>query len=134
MNKTKFVLLVAISMALAFAFISCGDSKLTEKNLVGIWGEENSTGFTEFFKDGTGVTSDGKKSFSFTWKLRDSNRLQIDVQILGSQMTMMSSAELSEKGTLLTLIDEEDGKREVLRKKKEINAKQAAAEAEAEKR
>ena len=76
-------------------------SRITERNLVGVWELENSVNVTglspnfELFNDGTGIV-DG---MAVTWRLRDGNRLQIDAGVLGTQI---HDIELSENGTLLT--------------------------------
>jgi uncharacterized lipoprotein YehR (DUF1307 family) len=101
---------------------SGGGSKVTEKNLVGVWeleGAENisSSEYSdrdEFFKDGTGITSKGSQSVPFTWRLRDGNRLQMDAM----SETDIWVIELSEKGKLLTYYLDDDHHQKVMYRKK----------------
>ncbi|ULQ61012.1 hypothetical protein K7I13_07100 [Brucepastera parasyntrophica] len=76
-------------------FTKKGSSRIIEKNLVGRWrlsthstiiSESDVTDRYEFFDDGTGIMSKGNKNVSFTWRLRDGNRLQMNAgRIMGTQ-------------------------------------------------
>ncbi|MCL2196712.1 MAG: hypothetical protein FWB77_03770 [Treponema sp.] len=116
-KKNWLGVLIIVSVILV---IGCNASKITEKNLVGIWELENTenisrrelSGNDEFFKDGTGISSQGSKSISFKWQIRDGNRLQFEA----SGHTEISVIELSENGKLLTYIY--DNNRKAMYRKK----------------
>ena len=106
--KNKPKIYVVIGILALILLISCSNSsKLTEKNILGTWEEHEGSEKMEFFQDGTGMFSDGDRSMSFKWTIRDENRLQIDLEWLGA---IMLQTELSEKGKVLTLIDPDDDK------------------------
>ena len=99
-----------------------GSTKIKEKNLVGVWELENFENISrrelsdkdEFFKDGTGIMTKGNQNVSFTWRLRDGNRLQMDAGMSGTQICVI---ELSEKGRYLTYYYDEQHKKALYRKK-----------------
>jgi len=100
-----------------------GSSRITERSLVGVWELENVENVSrrevsdkdEFFADGTGITSQGSQNVSFTWQLRDGNRLQMDAGILGTEISVI---ELSENDRLLTYyLDDARSKKAMYRKK-----------------
>lgn len=94
---------------------SSGSTKITEKNLVGVWELENEvTDRIEFFNDGTGIGSSRNVHRSFTWRLRDGNRLQIDIT---NGNTQISEVELSENGRVLTIWYSEHHEKGIFRKK-----------------
>jgi len=99
-----------------------GSSRITERSLVGVWELENVVNISrrevtdrdEFFKDGTGLSSQGSRNVSFTWRLRDGNRLQMDTVL----ETDVSVIEISERGKLLTYyLDDARSKKAMYRKK-----------------
>jgi hypothetical protein len=98
-------------------------SRITEKNMVGVWELEDVANVSrrevsdkdEFFNDGTGIMSKGNEHMSFTWRLRDGNRLQIDADGAGTEI---SEIELSENGRLLTYYMDSDRLKKAMYRKK----------------
>ena len=118
--KNKKLWLGMLVMVFGILVIGCNTSKITEKSMIGVWELEDVENIPEwqlsdkdeFFKDGTGVTSQGNESVSFKWQLRDGNRLQLDA----SGHTEICAIELSENGSLLTYIY--DNNRKAMYRKK----------------
>jgi hypothetical protein len=118
-------------MVFAVLFVACNSStKISNKNLVGIWELESAQNMslfkkTEYFKDGTGISyrsTDAASGLHFTWQIRDGNRIQIESGGTGVPAQIVD-IELSEKGTLLTYhfdgstFDGENARKGVYRKK-----------------
>ena len=112
-KKYSWLSVIVVLVILGFFLISCNrtsesnnsstiadsntSSVITEANFVGIWDLEDEDSSLEFFNDGTGII-DGRSSF--TWVLRDGNRLQL---VLGGR-TDLVNFELTENNRLLKFI------------------------------
>ena len=114
MVNNKWLVILTFVLVLVFNPVTVFGNPVTVRNLVGTWELENTVNFPselavivfDFFDDGTGIQQ-GRLwgipfSTAFRWQLRSGNRIQMDSEIYGTQVTQIYNIELTERNTLLT--------------------------------
>ena len=112
--KNKILLLGISAFMLICNPVMVFGNQITTRNLVGTWDLESTINFPsemaiqtlDLFADGTGIQTGRLMGVSFgtpiRWQLRGGNRLQMDGEAFGMQISQIHTIELSERGTLLT--------------------------------